>query len=308
MGFSLTSPAPEKCDPTAKNRVWGFFGEAPETSRQNRPQYLQPRRETRLNTTKVASGRTYWPSRDPIEEMGGLNLYGMLANDALNWWDYLGLEGNNLHGGSNVNWPNKPGPNATPEEIAKWNKAVNARLVQIQIEIQNGNPRSGNSEKGSPLNPRTLPEKPTVKRPSRAQAKGGGGVILIIVDILNVLEKGQTTRAAHEAARNGLLMVELGKTKCKFEKLAIGGKKGCGCCQLDLYLKYPISPLGRKRIIKIGGSPDPAVYGAPTTIHVEARYFNKPCANRKDKHGDIRAIPGAGLWGQDWTVSKLITM
>ncbi len=92
MGFSLTSPAPEKCDPTAKNRVWGFFGEQPETSRQNRPQSLQPRRENRPTTTKVASGRTYWPSRDPIGEAGGINLYGMVGNDAVNWWDYLGLQ------------------------------------------------------------------------------------------------------------------------------------------------------------------------------------------------------------------------
>ena len=31
-----------------------------------------------------------WPSRDPIEERGGINLYGMLANDSVNFWDYLG--------------------------------------------------------------------------------------------------------------------------------------------------------------------------------------------------------------------------
>jgi hypothetical protein len=91
MGFSLTSPAPEKCDPTAKNRVWRFFGEAPETSRQNRPQSLQPRRENHPTTTKVASGRAYWPSRDPIEERGGINLYGMVGNDAVGRWDYMGL-------------------------------------------------------------------------------------------------------------------------------------------------------------------------------------------------------------------------
>ena len=35
---------------------------------------------------------TYWPSRDPIEEMGGLNLYGFVGNDGVNWVDYLGLE------------------------------------------------------------------------------------------------------------------------------------------------------------------------------------------------------------------------
>ena len=32
-----------------------------------------------------------WLSRDPIGENGGLNLYGMLDNDLINAWDYLGL-------------------------------------------------------------------------------------------------------------------------------------------------------------------------------------------------------------------------
>ncbi len=90
MGFSLTSPAPEKCDPTAKNRVWGFFGDAPKTSRDNRPQSLQPRRENHPTTTKVASGRAYWPSRDPIEERGGVNLYAMVGNNAVARRDVLG--------------------------------------------------------------------------------------------------------------------------------------------------------------------------------------------------------------------------
>jgi RHS repeat-associated protein len=32
-----------------------------------------------------------WPSRDPIEESGGYNLYGFVANDGVNAWDILGL-------------------------------------------------------------------------------------------------------------------------------------------------------------------------------------------------------------------------
>ncbi|MCH8540526.1 MAG: RHS repeat-associated core domain-containing protein [Opitutales bacterium] len=32
-----------------------------------------------------------WPSRDPIEEQGGLNLYGFVGNDGVNLWDVLGL-------------------------------------------------------------------------------------------------------------------------------------------------------------------------------------------------------------------------
>ena len=33
-----------------------------------------------------------WPSRDPIEEMGGVNLYGFVGNDGVNFFDLLGLE------------------------------------------------------------------------------------------------------------------------------------------------------------------------------------------------------------------------
>ena len=36
--------------------------------------------------------RGRWPSRDPIGEDGGVNLYGMVENDPLNWVDSLGLE------------------------------------------------------------------------------------------------------------------------------------------------------------------------------------------------------------------------
>jgi RHS repeat-associated protein len=32
-----------------------------------------------------------WINRDPIEENGGLNLYGFVGNDEVNWFDYLGL-------------------------------------------------------------------------------------------------------------------------------------------------------------------------------------------------------------------------
>jgi len=33
-----------------------------------------------------------WPSRDPIEEEGGVNLYGFVENNGTNKWDYLGME------------------------------------------------------------------------------------------------------------------------------------------------------------------------------------------------------------------------
>jgi len=36
-------------------------------------------------------GTGRWLNRDPIEEMGGLNLYGFVGNDGVNAWDYLGF-------------------------------------------------------------------------------------------------------------------------------------------------------------------------------------------------------------------------
>ena len=34
-----------------------------------------------------------WPSSDPIQEQGGINLYAFVGNDGVNGWDYLGLAG-----------------------------------------------------------------------------------------------------------------------------------------------------------------------------------------------------------------------
>ena len=48
---------------------------------------------------QVSGRRYYSPSqgrflgRDPIEEAGGLNLYGFCGNDGVNRWDFLGLDG-----------------------------------------------------------------------------------------------------------------------------------------------------------------------------------------------------------------------
>ena len=40
-----------------------------------------------------------WLSRDPIGEQGGINLYGMVGNDAVNWFDDLGYAKSNKDGG-----------------------------------------------------------------------------------------------------------------------------------------------------------------------------------------------------------------
>ena len=40
---------------------------------------------------KTMSGRSGWPSRDPIGEKGGMNLYGLIGNDPNDKYDVLGL-------------------------------------------------------------------------------------------------------------------------------------------------------------------------------------------------------------------------
>jgi len=41
---------------------------------------------------KTASGLAGWPTKDPIGELGGVNLYAMVGNDAVNWLDLFGLD------------------------------------------------------------------------------------------------------------------------------------------------------------------------------------------------------------------------
>ena len=83
----LTSPSPRPRTPRPGNS--------------SRSRALRPQKPSKLaeNTVHVAdylyryydplTGR--WPSRDPIEERGGANLYGFVGNDGVNRFDVLGL-------------------------------------------------------------------------------------------------------------------------------------------------------------------------------------------------------------------------
>ena len=103
MGYALSKPPLGDKHPTRKNRVWRFSGESNKTRPVNSLRSPEPRRENRPSATKTVLGVRYygyryydpvtgrWPSRDPIEERGGVNLYGFVGNDGLNRNDYLGL-------------------------------------------------------------------------------------------------------------------------------------------------------------------------------------------------------------------------
>ncbi|NCC60833.1 MAG: RHS repeat-associated core domain-containing protein [Verrucomicrobiae bacterium] len=58
-----------------------------------------------------------WMSRDPIEEKGGLNLYGFVNNDPVNKWDKLGLWNEDIHLFETLNWASQSGYPPT----AAWN-------------------------------------------------------------------------------------------------------------------------------------------------------------------------------------------
>lgn len=63
-----------------------------------------------------------WPSRDPIEEMGGVNLYGFVGNDGMNWWDVTGLS--------------PAFPDCCSDELFKYARAWTA-VVRSAIKIGN---------------------------------------------------------------------------------------------------------------------------------------------------------------------------
>jgi RHS repeat-associated protein len=85
---------------------------------------LKPQQEKRQTPTKTASGVFYykyrhydpslgrWPSRDPIEEYGGPNLYVFVNNQPTRYWDRLG---NSPHGPATpVNDPGATTPGYLP--------------------------------------------------------------------------------------------------------------------------------------------------------------------------------------------------
>jgi RHS repeat-associated protein len=76
-----------------KNRVGDFFYEDHASVGKNHWAKCLNTQEKSCYHYEAASGRSNWPSRDPIEERGGLNLYGFVGNSPANYWDYLGWQG-----------------------------------------------------------------------------------------------------------------------------------------------------------------------------------------------------------------------
>ena len=103
----MTAPAvrtrpPRSATPLRKTASGSFRPRSNRNTWNNCPQTQSPRRKTRPIPTTTAPGvpvygfRYYepltgrWLNRDPIEEAGGLNLYGFVGNDGVGRVDYLG--------------------------------------------------------------------------------------------------------------------------------------------------------------------------------------------------------------------------
>jgi RHS repeat-associated protein len=83
--------APNKATSPLKTRVGGSRGCPPGRSSGRRVRTREIATTCRRYGYKTALGRSSWPNRDPIQEKGGLNLYGFARNCSLSVVDPLGL-------------------------------------------------------------------------------------------------------------------------------------------------------------------------------------------------------------------------
>ena len=128
MAYSLSERAPSASNLTAKNRVWGFFENSNRTRPANRRKPSELRRKNRSTPTKTASGIPYWPSRDPIEEEGGVNLYGFVGNDPILNVDVLGQ----------ISWGDFVGTTASISLPPIWGITISGSVQGSKLESLSG--------------------------------------------------------------------------------------------------------------------------------------------------------------------------
>ena len=84
--------APTTEAPDAENRARGIFLAVEVRAGENGARSRHPRREKVALSYETASGPTNFLNRDPIGELGGLNLYAFVGNDPVNFSDAFGLQ------------------------------------------------------------------------------------------------------------------------------------------------------------------------------------------------------------------------
>ncbi len=87
-----------------------------------------------------------WPSRDPIEEEGGVNLYGFVKNDGVDWVDALGL----IDHDTAAKWIEDRLENF--KKCGKCCEAIRAAIIATYTELR----RQGNIDKLVDSSARTM--------------------------------------------------------------------------------------------------------------------------------------------------------
>jgi len=91
-----------------------------------------------------------WPSRDPIEEEGGINLYGFVENDGINWFDILG-NGKSRGGGRQDEFKNDSSADLQEKHDNLKNdrtKEGKAQRKKIEREQKNRDERNKGKQRG----------------------------------------------------------------------------------------------------------------------------------------------------------------
>jgi RHS repeat-associated protein len=123
MGYYAAATFPEKPAPLPKNRVGVFSASARFRAGRSASQVIEHQHGKPPTLTDTASGVRYygyrflspelgWISRDPIEEDGGLNVYGFARNIPISHVDYLGQYDPD-DPATGTTFPSQPGPDGT---------------------------------------------------------------------------------------------------------------------------------------------------------------------------------------------------
>ena len=153
-----------------------------------------------------------WPSRDPIGEEGGLNLYGFVYGDSLNYFDYLGNESRAAQNAQR----------STRNQVNQQNRGNN------QANSQNANTTNGiaqNANRGAA----TYDE--AASAPGNA-ASALASIVDNIREFQAVLDKNRAMATFTKVA--GALPSVCAKQKSEHPNPA---KDGCGCCIMTIFFR-----------------------------------------------------------------------
>jgi bacterioferritin-associated ferredoxin len=187
-----------------------------------------------------------WPSRDPIEEEGGLNLYGFVGNDALNWVDMLGRvpTAPTYHGGNT------------------WRAPAGTASGGLYVTPPSNNITPSN----------TIPIQPSN---SATRSQSALELLQNLQDFINQLNKNQVLAAAVQTAS---ALPEV----CRAQQQLLGLPDDCGCCVMTMHYvlenrgSYSSGPFFG--LFGGGGAIGPS--GDPIAITLaHAIYVAKPCKN-----------------------------